>query len=73
MAHPTRPTLKLSTAIKRAGQAGTMEHMRVDSLESARSALAKASRYSNWTEVSHAPLLELLDSAIAATQPQGHR
>ena len=73
MAHPTRPTLKLSTAIKRAWQAGTMEHMRVDSLESARSALAKASSYSNWTEVSHAPLLELLDSAIAATQPQGHR
>jgi hypothetical protein len=66
MAHPTRPTLKLSTVIKRAEQAGTMEHMRVDSLESARSALAKASHYSDWTEASYAPLLELLDIAIAA-------
>ncbi len=65
MAHPARPTLKLSTAIKRAEQAGTMEHMRVDSLESARSALVKASRYSDWTEKSCAPLLELLDIAIA--------
>ena len=65
MAHPTRPTLKLSTAIKRAEQAGTMEHMRVDSLESARSALVKASRYSDWTELSNAPLVELLDVAIA--------
>ncbi len=68
MAHPTRPTLKLSTVIKRAEQAGTMEHMRVDSLETARSALAKASRYSDWTETSYAPLLELLDTAIAAKQ-----
>lgn len=65
MAHPTRPTLKLSTAIKRAEQAGTMEHMRVDSLESARSALAKASHYSDWTEKAYVPLLELLDIAIA--------
>lgn len=65
MAHPERPSLKLSTVIKRAEQAGTMEHIRVDSLESARSALAKASRYSDWTEKSHAPLLELLDIAIA--------
>lgn len=65
MAHPTRPTLKLSTAIKRAEQAGTMEHMRVDSLESARSALVKASRYSDWTQTSYVPLLELLDIAIA--------
>lgn len=65
MAHPTRPTLKLSTVIQRAGRAGTMEHMRVDSLESARSALAKASHYSDWTEASYAPLLELLDIAIA--------
>jgi hypothetical protein len=40
--------------------------MRVDSLESARSALAKASHYSDWTEASYAPLLELLDIAIAA-------
>ncbi|MES2582592.1 MAG: hypothetical protein V4627_07740 [Pseudomonadota bacterium] len=66
MAHPTRPTLKLSTVIKRAEQAATMEHMRVDSLESARSALAKASQYSDWTEASYAPLLELLEIAIAA-------
>jgi hypothetical protein len=65
MAHPTRPTLKLSTVIKRAEQAGTMEHIRVDSLESARSALVKASRYSDWTETSYAPLLELLDIAVA--------
>ena len=65
MVYPTRPTLKLSTVIKRAEQAATVEHMRVDSLKSARSALAKASRYSDWTEKSHAPLLELLDLAIA--------
>ena len=65
MAHPTRPTLKLSTVIKRAEQAATMEQMRVDSLESARSALALACQYSDWTEKSHAPLLELLDVAIA--------
>lgn len=71
MAHPTRPTLKLSTVIKRAEYAGTMEHMRVDSLESARSALAKACRYSDWTEKSHAPLLELLDIAIAAKKSGG--
>src|SRR6478672_10825184 len=31
MVHPTRPTLKLSTVIRRAEQAGTLEHMRVDS------------------------------------------
>lgn len=65
MAHPARPTLQLSTVIKRAGQAGTMEHMRVDSLESARAALVKASHYSDWTAVAYAPLLELLDMAIA--------
>ncbi len=66
MTHPTRPTLKLSTVIKRAEQAATMEHMRVDSLESARSALVKNSRYSEWTEKSYAPLVELLDIAVAA-------
>ncbi len=71
MAHPTRPTLKLSTVIKRAEQAATMEHMRVDSLESARSALVQTSRYSDWTETSYAPLLELLDIAIAAKRSQG--
>nr|WP_315488628.1 hypothetical protein [uncultured Rhodoferax sp.] len=65
MTHPARPSLKLSTVIKRAEQAGTMEHIRVDSLESARSALTKACQYSDWTEKSHAPLLELLDIAIA--------
>lgn len=65
MAHPAHPTLKLSAVIKRAGYAGTMEHMRVDSLESARSALVKASQYSDWTEKSYVPLLELLDMAIA--------
>lgn len=65
MAHPTRPTLTLSTVIKRAGQAGTQEHIRVDSLESARSALVKASTYSDWTEASNVPLLQLLDIAIA--------
>jgi len=65
IAHPARPTLKLSTVMKRAEQAGTMEHMRVDSLESARSALVKASSYSDWTEKSCAPLVELLDIAIA--------
>jgi hypothetical protein len=42
MTHPAHPTLKLSVVIKRAGDAGTMEHMRVDSLESARRALVKA-------------------------------
>lgn len=65
MAHPAHPTLKLSVVIKRAGHAGTMEHMRVDSLESARSALVKAGHYSDWTERSYIPLLELLDIAIA--------
>jgi len=65
IAHPARPTLKLSTVMKRAEQAGTMEHMRVDSLESARSALVKACSYSDWTEKSCAPLVELLDIAIA--------
>lgn len=65
MVHPSRPTLKLSVAIKRAGQAAANEHMRVDSLESARSALAKASHYSEWTQRSYAPLVELLDIAIA--------
>lgn len=69
ISHPARPTLKLSTVIKRAEQAGTMEHMRVDSLESARTALVKACRYSDWTEKSYAPLLELLDIAIAQTRP----
>lgn len=69
IAHPARPTLKLSSVIKRAEQAGTMEYMRVDSLESARSALVKASNYSDWTERSYVPLLELLDIAIAQTQP----
>lgn len=70
MAHPTRPTLKLSTVIKRAEHAGVMEHVRVDSLESARSALVKASRYSDWTEKSYVPLLELLDIAIAGKRLQ---
>ena len=65
MAHPAHPTLKLGVVIKRAGHAGTMEHMRVDSLESARSALVKAGQYSDWTEKSYVPLLELLDMAIA--------
>ena len=69
ISHPARPTLKLSTVIKRAEQAGTMERMRVDSLESARSALVKACRYSDWTEKSYAPLLEILDIAIAQTRP----
>lgn len=70
MAHPTRPTLKLSTVIKRAEHAGVMEHMRVDSLESARSALVKSSHYSDWTEKSYVPLLELLDIAITAKRSQ---
>ena len=68
MAHPAHPTLKLSVVIKRAGYAGTMEHMRVDSLESARSALVKASQYSDWTEKSYVPLVELLDLAIVDTR-----
>lgn len=65
IAHPTRPTLTLRTVIRRAELAGTKEHLRVDSLESARSALVKASDYSDWTAASYAPLLELLDIAIA--------
>lgn len=65
MVHPSHSTLKLSVVIHRAQQAAVMEHMRVDSLESARSALVKASRYSDWTEKSYVPLLELLDIAIA--------
>ncbi|MES2951240.1 MAG: hypothetical protein V4858_22125 [Pseudomonadota bacterium] len=63
--HPSHPTLKLSTVIKRAEQAAVIEHMRVDSLASARSALIKVSQYSDWTQRSYAPLLELLDIAIA--------
>nr|WP_295770160.1 hypothetical protein [Rhodoferax sp.] len=66
MSHPQHPTLKLSVVIKRAGEAGTMEHMRVDSLESALAALVKAGQYSDWTEKSYVPLLELLDIAITA-------
>ncbi|MEO7105670.1 MAG: hypothetical protein ABIZ09_04790, partial [Rhodoferax sp.] len=72
MTHPSRPTLRLSAVIKRAEYAGTMEHMRVDSLESARSALAKSSHYSDWTERSYAPLLELLDIAVAARKKLSH-
>lgn len=76
-AHPTRPTLKLSVVIKRAEHAAGIEQMRVDSLESARSVLVKAGRYSDWTERSYAPLLELLDIAIADKrakrgQPHSH-
>jgi hypothetical protein len=63
--HPTRPTLKLSLVIKRAEREAGIEHMRVDSLESARSVLVKACRYSDWTERAYTPLLELLDIAIA--------
>ena len=70
MAHPERPSLKLSVVIKRAMQEAGIEHMRVDSLESARSVLVKASRYSDWTERAYAPLLELLDIAIADLSPQ---
>lgn len=77
MAHPTRPTLKLSVVIKRAEHEAGIEHMRVDSLESARSVLVRASRYSDWTERAYAPLLELLDIAIADKrakrgQPRSH-
>lgn len=77
MAHPTRPTLKLSVVITRAEREAAIEHMRVDSLESARSVLVKASRYSDWTERAYAPLLELLDIAIADKrskrgQPRSH-
>lgn len=68
MAHPARPTLQLSAVIRRAMQQAAMEQMRVDSLESARSVLVKASRYSDWTERAYAPLLELLDIAIADKQ-----
>lgn len=77
MAHPTRQTLKLSVVIKRAAYEAGIEHMRVDSLESARSVLVKASRYSEWTERAYTPLLELLDIAIADKrskrgQPRSH-
>jgi|GEM_PF-1888246 len=77
MAHPTRPTLKLSVVIKRAEHEAGIEHMRVDSLESARSVLVRASRYSDWTERAYVPLLELLDIAIADKrakrgQPRSH-
>lgn len=77
MAHPTRPTLKLSVVIKRAEHEAGIEHMRVDSLESARSVLLRASRYSDWTERAYVPLLELLDIAIADKrakrgQPRSH-
>lgn len=77
MAHPTRPSLKLSVVIKRAMHEAGIEQMRVDSLESARSVLVKASRYSDWTERAYAPLLELLDIAIADKrakrgQPRSH-
>lgn len=67
-AHPTRPSLKLSVVIRCAMQQAPIEQMRVDSLESARSVLAKASRYSDWTERAYAHLLELLDIAIADRQ-----
>jgi hypothetical protein len=70
MAHPAHPTLQLSVVIKQAAYAGTMEHMRVDSLESARSALVTASQYSDWMEKSSVPLLELLDIAIAEKRLQ---
>jgi len=66
MVHPTRPTLTLSTVLHRARQAAVNEHMRVDSLESALRVLTRASQYSEWTEKSYAPLLELLRVAIAA-------
>lgn len=39
--------------------------IRVDSLDSARSALVMACRYSEWTEKFHAVLLGLLNVAIA--------
>ncbi len=68
MAHPTRPTLKLSVVIRRAAEAAGIEHMRVDSLETARSALTKSSQYSEWTARSCAPMLELLDMAIAVAR-----
>lgn len=77
MAHPTRPTLKLSVVIKRAEHEAGIEHMRVDSLESARSVLVRASGYSDWTERAYVPLLEMLDIAIADKrakrgQPRSH-
>lgn len=77
MVHPARPTLKLSVVIKRAEHVAGIEQMRVDSLESARSLLVKASRYSDWTERAYVPLIELLDIAIADKrakrgQPRSH-
>lgn len=77
MVHPARPTLKLSVVIKRAEREAAIEHMRVDSLESARSVLVKAGRYSDWTERAYVPLIELLDIAIADKrakrgQPRSH-
>lgn len=68
MVHPERPSLKLSAAVKRAMREASIQQSRVDSLESARSVLVKASRYSDWTERAYAPLLELLDIAIADKQ-----
>ncbi|OYU45093.1 MAG: hypothetical protein CFE44_09360 [Burkholderiales bacterium PBB4] len=68
MHHPTRPTLKLRVVIQQAHKAAVMEQMRVDSLESARSALIKASRYSDWTLAASVSLIELLDLAIAKKQ-----
>ena len=65
MHHPTRPTLRLSTVIHQARSAAVMEQMRVDSLESARSALIKASQYSDWTLAASVSQIELLDFAIA--------
>lgn len=65
MAHPLRPTLTLSVVIQRAGRDGANQHMRVDSLQSARSALLQAGHYSEWTQRSYAPLVELVDLAIA--------
>lgn len=66
--HPLRPTLTLSGVIKRAEREAAIEHMRVDSLESARRVLIKAGNYSEWTEKSYAPLVELLDMAISNTR-----
>jgi hypothetical protein len=68
MTHPARPSLKLSAVIRRAMQDAGIQQMRVESLESARPVLVQASRYSEWTERTYAPLLELLDIAIADKQ-----
>lgn len=65
MCHPKRPTLRLSTVIHQARSAAVMEQMRVDSLESARAALIRASQYSEFTQASSVAMIELLDLAIA--------